>query len=73
MSVPCKKSVRSAPAPIQARMLNVKQAAEYLGATVSFVRHEEWAKRLPSVTFGKRLMVDQRYLDQYIEAAKVPA
>jgi excisionase family DNA binding protein len=54
-------------------MLNVKQAAEYLGATVSFVRHEEWAKRLPSVTFGKRLMVDQRYLDQYIEAAKVPA
>lgn len=60
-------------APVQARMLNVHQTAEYLGATVSFVRHEEWAKRLRSVTFGKRLLFDRQDLDKYIEGAKVLA
>ena len=73
MSVPSKNSVTSVSAPVQARMLNVTEAAAYLGATISFVRHEEWAKRLRSVTFGKRLLFDRQDLDKYIEAAKVSA
>lgn len=67
------KNPNSEPAPVQARMLNARQAAEYLGCTVSFVRHEEWATRLRSVTFGRRLLFDRQDLDTYIEAAKAGA
>jgi excisionase family DNA binding protein len=61
------------PVPVRARMLNVKQAAEYLGATVWFVRTECWADRLKSVRFGNRQLIDVVELDKYIERAKAAA
>lgn len=58
------------PAPLQARMLNVKQAAIYIGATVWFIRTQAWQKKIRSVTFGNRLLFDRADLDAFIEQAK---
>lgn len=60
-----------APEPVRARMLNVKQAAEYLGCTIWFIRTECWADRLKSVRFGNRQLIDIVELDLYVERAKL--
>jgi excisionase family DNA binding protein len=59
------------PAPdVVPRMLNVKGAAVYLGATVWFVRSLAWGGELPTLKFGKRLVFDRADLDAYIEKRK---
>ena len=63
----------SLPAPASARMLNVRAAAEYLGATVWFVRTIAWKKQIPTATFGNRLLFDRADLDRFIENQKTPA
>jgi hypothetical protein len=64
---------KAAPSPVRARMLNVKQAAEYLGCTIWFIRTECWADRLKSVKFGNRQLLDIVELDKFIERAKAVA
>ena len=59
------------PGPV--RMLNVAAAAEYLGATIWFVRTIAWGKKIPSVTFGNRLLFDRADLDAFIERSKAGA
>jgi len=68
-----RKTLTSEATPVRVRMLNVRQAAEYLGATVWFVRTISWEKRLPAVKFGNRLLFDVRDLDRFIEQAKAEA
>ena len=65
----------AAPAPIPSptKLLNVEEAAEYLGATVWFVRTLAWNHKVTYVRFGKRLMFDVRDLDAFIAKNKVVA
>jgi excisionase family DNA binding protein len=58
---------------VQPRLLNVKQAAAYLGATVWFVRTIAWEKKVRSVMFGNRLLFDRADLDSFIDRAKAGA
>lgn len=60
-------------APVTPRLLNVRAAAEYLGATIWFVRTVAWGKKIPSVTFGNRLLFDRADLDAFIERSKLGA
>ena len=55
----------------EARLLNTKQAAAYLGLSVPTLR--EWASmriHLPIVRLGRAVRYDRRDLDAYIESMK---
>lgn len=54
----------------QPRLLGVKDAARYLGATVWFVRSALWAGHIPYLTLGKRFVIDIADLDAWIAAKK---
>ena len=58
---------------IQPRLLNVRSAAQYLGATVWFMRTLAWEKKIPHVILGHRLLFDKADIDRYAESQKVPA
>lgn len=49
------------------RLLNVKQAAEYLGRTESAVRQLIHKKVLPVVRFDRAIRIDVRDLDRLID------
>jgi excisionase family DNA binding protein len=51
-------------------MLNVKQAALYLGTTTSVMRRLVWEKKLPKFVLGQRLLFDVQDLDSFIVAEK---
>lgn len=55
---------------IEPRMLTVKEAAVYLGATVWFVRELVWGRKVRSLKFGKRIVFDRADLDAFIEHEK---
>jgi excisionase family DNA binding protein len=61
------------PVAIQPRLLNVRQAAEYLGATIWYVRTIAWEKKVKSVMFGNRLLFPREELDAFVDRAKVGA
>jgi excisionase family DNA binding protein len=70
---PSKDYVPVAASPDQ-KYLTVKNAAAYLGATVSFVRHElVYAKGCPHIRVGQRIVFDRADLDAYMAAQKVAA
>jgi excisionase family DNA binding protein len=52
------------------RLLNVQDAASYLGSTVWCVRSLVWDQRIPSIRLGKRLLFDRADLDKFIESSK---
>jgi excisionase family DNA binding protein len=52
---------------IQPRLLTVDQAAEYLGRSKVAVQHMVAARRLPVVRDGRRIFLDVRELDRWIE------
>jgi excisionase family DNA binding protein len=58
------------PTPVAPRMLNVREAAHYLGATVWFVRTAVWEEKLRSVKFGSRLLFPLEELNSFIDRAK---
>jgi len=61
------------PSPDQ-KFLTVKNAASYLGATVSFVRHElVYGKGCPHVRLGARIVFDRADLDAYMVREKTAA
>ncbi len=66
-----KKIVEIAPAKVQPRMLSVKEAAAYLGATVWHVRSLVWAKKLTALRMGHRQVFDRSDLDSFIERLKL--
>ena len=55
------------------RLMNVKDAASYLGATVWFVRSLVWSGEIASCRLGKRLLIDRQDLDQYVDRQKTKA
>jgi excisionase family DNA binding protein len=64
----------SAPAiEIQPKLINIKEAAAYIGATVWFMRTIVLENRIPFVRFGHRLLFDPTDLDAFIQREKVMA
>ncbi len=52
---------------IARRLLNVREAAQYLGIVVATLYKKTRLRELPSVKVGRALRFDVRALDQYIE------
>lgn len=52
------------------RLFSLKEASVYLGRTVWAVREMLWAGKLPFVRDGKRILLDIRDMDRWIEASK---
>lgn len=55
---------------VQPALLNVKEAAVYLGRTEQAVQHLIFNKELPVVRVGRRVHLDRRDLDSWIERNK---
>jgi len=56
---------------IQKRLLSVEEAAAYLGRTKEAVQHMIAAGKLPTVKSDRRVFLDVRDLDQWIERSKI--
>jgi excisionase family DNA binding protein len=52
------------------RLLRIGPAAEYLGTTVWQMRTLVWAKKMPHLRIGKRILFDKGDLDRYIASQK---
>jgi len=52
------------------RLYSVPEAAFYLGRTVNALRQIMWAGKLPYVKDGRRVLLDVKDLDDYIERNK---
>jgi excisionase family DNA binding protein len=52
------------------RWIDVKAAAVYLGATVTFVRSLLWDGEVPFVRAGKKFIIDRNDLDAYMQRRK---
>jgi excisionase family DNA binding protein len=61
---------RLAPSDVQPVLLNVKQAAVYLGRTEQSVQHLIFQRDLPVVRMGRRVHLHRRDLDSWIEKNK---
>lgn len=55
---------------VQPALLNVKEAAVYLGRSEQAVQHLIFEKQLPVVRVGRRVHLDRRDLDCWIEKNK---
>jgi len=55
---------------VQPTLLNVKEAAVYLGRSEQSVQHLIFEKELPVVRVGRRVHLDRRDLDAWIEKNK---
>jgi excisionase family DNA binding protein len=58
-------------ARIQPRLLTVEQAAMYLGRTKDAVQHMIGSGKLPIIRTDRRVFLDLRDLDQWIEQSKI--
>jgi excisionase family DNA binding protein len=56
---------------IAPRLLNVERASEYLGTTTWAVRKLAWAKTVPHIRLGSKILFDIADLDRFIERAKL--
>ena len=55
---------------IPKRLYSIAEAAVYLGRTVWAVREMLWAGKIPFVKDGRRLLLDIRDMDTWIESSK---
>lgn len=65
-----KVQASNAPAP---RLVNVDTAASFLGTTVWQIRKLAWAKEIPFIRLGQRLLFDVNDLNKFVDAQKIPA
>lgn len=61
---------RDASPSVQPALLSVKQAALYIGRSEQAVQHLIFQKDLPVVRIGRRVHLDRRDLDAWIEKNK---
>jgi excisionase family DNA binding protein len=59
-----------APSHIEPVLLSVKDAATYIGRSEQAVQHLIFQKDLPVVRIGRRVHIDRRDLDAWIEKNK---
>jgi excisionase family DNA binding protein len=55
---------------VRPRLLNIKQASEYLGRTEPATRHMVQSGKVPCVRSDRRILLDVRDLDRWIENHK---
>jgi excisionase family DNA binding protein len=55
----------------EARLLNVREAAQYLGTTAKTLYTKVWRREIPFVKLGRSLRFDIRELDRLIEEGTV--
>ena len=58
------------PLSVQKRLYSIEEAAIFLGRPASSVRHLIWKGRLPYIPEGKRLFLDVRDLEIYVNVNK---
>jgi len=57
----------STPTDITPRLLSVKQAAVYTGATVWAIRELYWSRSVTGFIAGRRLLISRESLDAWID------
>ena len=55
---------------IPKRLYSIKEAAVYLGRSVWAIREMLWAGKIPFVKDGRRMLLDIRDMDTWIESSK---
>jgi excisionase family DNA binding protein len=58
---------------IQPRLLTVEQAAAYIGRSKEAVQHMTAARKIPVVRDGRRVFLDVKVLDRWIDQNTEPA
>jgi excisionase family DNA binding protein len=58
---------------VQPRLLNVRQAAEYLSCKVCAIRQLQWSREIPFLKIGKFILFDKQDLDAFVNAQKTAA
>lgn len=53
--------------PVAPRLLSVKQASAYSGATIWAIRQLYWAKDIAGFIIGRRLLISRESLDAFID------
>jgi len=59
-------------ATIRSKWLSVKQAAQYMGCTLNYVRRLCQHRRIPFAKVGHRYVLDRKDLDAHVESRKQP-
>jgi excisionase family DNA binding protein len=57
--------------PLARRMLSIEEASKYLALSTWTVRRMIWTGHLPHVRRGRRILLDLRDLDTWIDREKV--
>ena len=64
-------SVKAPTAPeqrkVEARLMTVKEAAEYIARSEQAVRHLIFKRDLPAIRTGRHVRIDRKDLDRWIE------
>lgn len=58
---------------VRPRLLSIREASVYLGATIWAVRELVWSRRVPHLKIGRRFLFDIADLDRFITVEKVGA
>jgi excisionase family DNA binding protein len=56
---------------VEARLMTVREAAQYLAVPVATLYTRVWRREIPFVKLGRSLRFDLRDLDELIEKSKV--
>jgi excisionase family DNA binding protein len=64
------KKARRNPKGPEKRLFSVPEAAFYLGRTVNALREIIWGGRLPYVKDGRRVLIDVKDMNDFIERNK---
>jgi excisionase family DNA binding protein len=56
---------------IPKRLYSIAEASIYLGRTVWAVREMLWAGKLPCIRDGRRILLDIKDMDSWVEQSKV--
>jgi excisionase family DNA binding protein len=64
------KEARRNPKGPAKRLYSISEAAFYLGRSVDSLRELIWAGKVPYIKDGKRIYLDVRDIDAYIERTK---
>jgi excisionase family DNA binding protein len=59
------------PSQAKARLMNIRDAARYLGTTPATLYTKVWRREIPFVKFGRSVRFDVNDLDDLIEGSKV--
>lgn len=53
---------------MESKLLNIEEAARYLGMPVSRIRYETFIKRIPFIKIGRSVRYIKEQLDAWIES-----